>query len=281
MKCFYHRADMDGKCSGALVKMEHPDCEMIGINYGDSFPWETVKPNEDVYMVDFSLQPFEDMERLNAMCNLIWVDHHITAIEESKKRGFRAYIQSLDTNYAGCELTWSLLHPVDPFAPLIKKVAPHFVWLLGRYDVWDHSIPEILEFQSGLRSYGPMYPDDPTWKMLFEDSFVDQVIEIGKIIIKHEKGQNEAYAKSCAYDVLFDSLRCVAINKGLANSLLFASVYDPAKHDAMLCYVWRKDKWTVSLYSSKPEVDVSVVCKARGGGGHKGAAGFQCQELPF
>ena len=73
MKCFYHRADMDGRCSGAIVKMEYPKCEMIGINYGDVFPWESIQQGEVVYMVDFCLQPFEDMERLNSLCELIWV----------------------------------------------------------------------------------------------------------------------------------------------------------------------------------------------------------------
>ena len=38
MKCFYHSADLDGHCSGAIVKMVYPECELIGINYGDKFP---------------------------------------------------------------------------------------------------------------------------------------------------------------------------------------------------------------------------------------------------
>ena len=39
------------------------------------------------------------------------------------------------------------------------------------------------------------------------------------------------------------------------------------------------DKWTVSLYSTS--VDVSEIAKKYGGGGHKGASGFHCKELPF
>ena len=281
MKCFYHSADMDGKCSGAIVKMDYPDCEMIGINYGDQFPWDSIQEGEMVYMVDFSLQPFDDMERLNSMCDLVWVDHHKTAIDESNNRGFRAYIQSLNDKYAGCELTWMLLHPVDPFAPIIKKVLPMFVYLLGRYDVWDHfNTTGALEFQYGIRTLGKMLPDDPKWIEMFDTELVNRIIMDGDLLLKYEKKQNEAYAKSCAYEAVLDGLRCIVINKGLANSLLFESVYDPERHDAMCCYVKRKDKWTVSLYSTKPEIDVSTVCKARGGGGHKGAAGFQCDILP-
>ena len=41
-------------------------------------------------------------------------------------------------------------------------------------------------------------------------------------------------------------------------------------------------QWTVSLYTT-PEtgIDVSLIAKAYGGGGHKQAAGFNAKKLPF
>jgi nanoRNase/pAp phosphatase (c-di-AMP/oligoRNAs hydrolase) len=67
----------------------------------------------------------------------------------------------------------------------------------------------------------------------------------------------------------------------MTNSQTFDSVWDPEKYDAMLTFGWRRGQWTVSLYSVKQDVDVSEVAVKHGGGGHKGAAGFQCTELPF
>jgi len=87
MKCFYHSADLDGHCSGAIVKHFNPECEMFPINYGQTFPWEKIQEDEWIYMVDFSLQPFEDMVKLNQSCNLVWIDHHATAIEDRRKSG--------------------------------------------------------------------------------------------------------------------------------------------------------------------------------------------------
>lgn len=55
MKCFYHKVDLDGQCAGAIIYKRYPECEMIGINYNDKFPWDTIKKNEKVFMVDFSL----------------------------------------------------------------------------------------------------------------------------------------------------------------------------------------------------------------------------------
>ncbi len=82
LKVFYHSADLDGHCSGAIVKYKFPDIEAIKINYGDKFPWGTIYSGETIYMVDFSLQPFEDMIKLNKLANLIWIDHHKTSIDD-------------------------------------------------------------------------------------------------------------------------------------------------------------------------------------------------------
>ena len=42
--CFYHKADLDGVCSAAIVKHFVPECELYGIDYGDEFPWALVRP---------------------------------------------------------------------------------------------------------------------------------------------------------------------------------------------------------------------------------------------
>ena len=46
-----------------------------------------------------------------------------------------------------------------------------------------------------------------------------------------------------------------------------------------LSFVYMGNKWTVGLYSET--IDVSVIAKKYGGGGHTGAAGFVCDTLPF
>ena len=38
--CFYHKSDLDGVCSAAIVKRFVPDCELYGVDYGEEFPWE-------------------------------------------------------------------------------------------------------------------------------------------------------------------------------------------------------------------------------------------------
>lgn len=53
-------------------------------------------------------------------------------------------------------------------------------------------------------------------------------------------------------------------------------------YDLMMPFVRRKDKlWNVSLYSTKDSVDCGAIARNFSGSGHKGAAGFQCKDLPF
>jgi oligoribonuclease NrnB/cAMP/cGMP phosphodiesterase (DHH superfamily) len=47
--------------------------------------FNTIGSQETVFMVDFSIQPFDIMLKLNNACKLIWIDHHNSAIEESMK----------------------------------------------------------------------------------------------------------------------------------------------------------------------------------------------------
>ena len=76
----------------------------------------------------------------------------------------------------------------------------------------------------------------------------------------------------------------ICANRGFTNSKLFDSVYDPDKHHMMVTFVRMKlpaEKWTVSMYSTREDVECGEVAVKYGGGGHKGAAGFQCDKLPF
>jgi len=283
MKCFYHKLDLDGHCSGALIKLEFPECEMIGIDYGDEWVWN-IKPAEVVIMADFCLQPFSDMLKLNDMCNFVWIDHHKTAIEAYKEnlsaiKHSKVPIKGLRRDGTGaCALVWEYLHESSP---------PYLVQLLAKYDVFNHEDKNTLPFQYGMR----LEHTDPstkegmiTWKQLIKGNQVENltrfIIMDGNAVLKYEKQYNAKYAYN-AFETIFENKKCIIINKLLANSMLFDSVWDPDKYAAMIAFGWTGKNWKVSLYTAKNDVDVSAIAKKHGGGGHAGAAGFHCNVLPF
>lgn len=283
LHAFYHSADLDGHCSGAIIKHRFPEAELHPINYNQPFPWDVIGPGDTVYMADFCLEPFEQMVRLSASCSLIWIDHHISSIEAEAYRAYGETIQGArEVGKAGCELTWEYLYP--------DREMPEFVRLLGRYDVWDHRDMhkwdnEILPFQYGLR----LEDTDPLrnwmfWDNLFraDDLFYRDTIGKGKVILAYDNQTSARYMHSHSYEMQFEGLRALIVNVGNVSSRFFESMYDPAKHDIMIAYSCiRGQFWGVTLYSDKPGVDCSALAKKHGGGGHKGAAGFPCKEHPF
>jgi uncharacterized protein len=268
IKCLYHNADLDGQCAGASVKHFLPQAELIGINYGDPFPWDSVQ-GEDVIMVDFSIQPFEGMLKLRDMCDLTWIDHHKSAIEE---RGNRPFAGIQREGIGACALVWEYFNSEEPYA----------VRLLAEYDVWNHKDPATLPFQWGIRLEDTRPENQSLWGDLFDDMInVNSIVNTGKTILRYMAQENEKYIKAAAFETELDGLKCISVNKMLTNSQLFDSIWDPEKYHAMLTFGFRNGKWTVSLYSTRKDVDVSAVAKTHGGGGHKGASGFQCDILPF
>lgn len=347
--CFYHKADLDGVCSGAIVKHFVPDCELYGIDYGEKFDFYAAmcpackgcgircdsermpcdvcdggKQNRTVYMVDVSLSP-KDMKWLAEVSNLIWVDHHKTAIAAyDSPEGGRTWPPHeilLQTDWSACELCWYWFTGADLNDS--NKQIPEAVSLLGRYDVWDKDHPEweskILPFQYGMRAIEGIYdPADSLWELMFirEDAVLDPwdmdlgspVIEVGSAILRYQAEVNRRAIETGAHDVLikaerwFDEdetpaafslcrrdlrgeriiVKALACNTMVFNSQFFEGFFDPERHDVMCAYCQLKDgKWKVSLYSTNPEIDCGEICKTFGGGGHKGAAEFVCDKLPW
>jgi nanoRNase/pAp phosphatase (c-di-AMP/oligoRNAs hydrolase) len=272
MKCFFHKIDLDGKCSGAIVKHDFSAAKCIPFEYSDAFPWDQIEEGEDVFLVDVSLKP-PDMDRLNQMCKLVWIDHHKTAIEatDSKIKGLRK------VGKAGCELTWEYLHQED---------MPYAIILLGRYDVWDKSDKElwdnkILPFQSGMKAFNTSPDNQSFWSRVFDNNdIVQKIIEKGVDILGYQRELHKSIMERQSFDGMFDGHKAIFCNVAGASSQLFDKFYDPAKHDLMVAYSMNKNRtWNVSLYSDK--IDVSQLAKKHGGGGHAGAAGFVAKDLSF
>ena len=239
MKCFFHSSDLDGHASGAIVKNEYSDCKMIGINYGQDFPWDSIEKDETVFMVDFALQPFEDMLKLDKISQLTWIDHHKSAIEKHDKQDL--FIEGLRRIGIGaCALVWEFIYS--------EKLMPYSIILLAEYDVWNHSNPDTLPFQYGMRIEETL-PDSIMWKTalkygLQSGKFVSDKITEGSAILKYVNQSNELYAKGGYFLTDFEGYKCMVINKALANSQLFDSVKN--KEDIKIAFSWRKGTWKYS-----------------------------------
>jgi oligoribonuclease NrnB/cAMP/cGMP phosphodiesterase (DHH superfamily) len=253
---------------------------MIPFQYGQEVPWDLCR-DRNVFMLDVSL-PRNDMETMLATARTFtWIDHHDTAIREMEGLDIKGIRRNGD---AACELAWEYWDR--------SGAMPDAVYLLGRWDVWDHGAdPRVESFQYGMRHRSTDPGDEDTfrtvWRPLLacmetEDAEVDGIVVDGQLLLEYETKYCEKVAHACAFETLFEGHVAVAINRPVANSKTFDSVFDPQIHELMILYFrnkWRK--WTVSLYTGPDHgPHCGELAKRFGGGGHAGAAGFQCDELP-
>jgi hypothetical protein len=258
--------------------------KLQGIEYGNEIPWDLIDGN-DVTVIDWSFQPWSVFDQvIQRAKSVLWIDHHKSAIEEWQRSMCDAdNIETvLDTTRAGCELAWHRFFSAhrEPLA----------VRLLGRYDVWDHEDDRVLPFQYRMR----METTDPKeclengsslWEILLDDSGSDTLVGTfvseGDLVVKYQIQQDERDLKFTWFELDWNGMKWLASNRTGKGSKFFESLYDPLKHHGMMAFGWTGRHWRIGLYSDREDVDCSAICKANGGGGHKGAAGFQCDRLPF
>lgn len=291
MICIYHSKDLDGYTSGAIVKRKFPEVKLIGYDYGQPFPWDSIEDDETVIMIDVSL-PMQEMDALAAKSkDLVWIDHHISAINDYKKFiEHEDVIEStfleiyghavLENGISACEGGWKYFFPDEAMPTAVKLLGEYDTWRNGDKERWEQA---ILPFQYGMRqicSSPEMFPVELfNWYDIITDNPVYRIIHDGKLIMSYQAQMNAQQCKRAAFEAEFKGLRAICLNGGGLGSDTFKSVYDESKHDIMMPFQFNGKFWTVSLYSTKPEVDCSAICKSMGGGGHKGAAGFTITDI--
>ena len=278
MKCFYHN-DMDGHCSGAIVYkymkeegVELLDSDFIEVNYSQPFPLDKVSEDELVIIVDFSLEKIEDFRKLLELTpNVVWIDHHKTAIEKYPESEFKCEgVRKIGE--AACVLTWQYFYP--------GKTIPLAVDLLGDYDVWTFKYKNKTEnFQYGVKIEDTR-PTSKIWEQWLDPwSMCDTEIENGAIIRGYIKNVNSNTCKNWMFKSELEGYKVVCCNFSGQGLKLFDSVKE--EFDIMSTFTFNGEKWVVSLFTKKDNIDVSEIAKKYGGGGHRKAAGFSCLELPF
>lgn len=287
MKVFYHN-DMDGECAGHVINSYDdwptPSASFQAMQYGDEFPFDEIKPDSRVYILDYSIEPAE-MERLLKITeNVIWIDHHKTAIE--KYAEFPEEILGLrSTEMAGCCLAYQWVWKNrSPYDRMLEKI-PRYVKLVGDRDTWAFEYGDTTRhFFAGMQAEDT-FSRAPIWDELRWDEDLDTLnatIKNGILIQRYKDRTRQAAVRENGWWLEFHGYRCYAVNGG-RGSEPFEAVVPEAEIWIAFSYM-PAGFWTVSLYSDK--VDVSEIAKqyefqGKGGGGHKGASGFQCAYPPF
>lgn len=297
----FHSADYDGIFCREIARKFLPDAELIGWNFGDpAIKMPSLTDDGLIYVLDLPVDKplgFDyglcPMQPFVSPRHFVWIDHHKTSIETHPADipGYRI------DGVAACRLAWQwftnksrTLSCLDSGGMasrqdfLNRKVSePLAVRLAGEYDVWDKRDPDAETFQYSMRV---SVVDEFTWKGLLNgnDKLVEAMLQTGAIAQRYAQKIDADLVRQKSYRLKWEGLDFLVLNTGRFNSLTFAALDVPETgHDALMGYCFNGKVWTVSIYHSKhrTDLDLSEIAKRYGGGGHKGAAGFTCDKLPF
>lgn len=170
-----------------------------------------------------------------------------------------------DMKRSGAQIAWDYFND--------EAERPQFIDLIGDRDLWKFQYGDVTKrFSAALRTY-PMTFE--AWDRI-ADCPEDLVAEGGGILRAHNA--NIAKFLADAYEMKMSGHKVPVVNvpyhyaSDTAHAMLMA--YPDAPFTA--CWFRRGDgmiQW--SLRSEDSRLDVSEIAKARGGGGHRNAAGFQ------
>ncbi|MCK5072607.1 MAG: hypothetical protein KAQ98_04215 [Bacteriovoracaceae bacterium] len=285
MKVFYHN-DMDGRCAAFCVYEYYlgrndSELEFIEMNYNMPFPFDDVHKGEEVWIVDYSIDP-DEMDRLLGITkNIHWIDHHVTAI--NKFSDYKINLNGIRlSGIAGCALTYKYIKKLEGDSSTIHDLdgVPEFIRLVHDRDVWkwEHG-NKTGYFHLGMLARNT-HPTSKEWQDLASGASLEPILAEGRVIQKYRDQWASDYLESWGMDVIFEGHRCMAMNIGSVGSEYFESVRERG-YDIVIPFIFDGEKWSVSLFSLNKNVDVSKLAAKYGGGGHMDAAGFTCRELPF
>ncbi|MFI3241394.1 MAG: DHHA1 domain-containing protein [Alphaproteobacteria bacterium] len=275
--CIYHIADHDGKGSGGIVKSVYPNTNFLGFNHDMSVPYDKIEKYHRIVICDIAL-PIEYMFELSKTKELIWIDHHISVIneyEELMKTGKYEPIEGLRKNgTAACELTWQYFYP--------NKEIPLGLKLLALNDLFQLEDPRVRPFEYAIQSMGVNRPNEPIWEQLINNEInIEETVAKGNAILDWIKIRNYRLARGMVFESEFMGMKCLCANMPQGYSEFFDSVENKHKFDFFInFYMNKKNHWKFSIYTEKDDVDVSKIAAYFGGGGHKKASGATTEKLP-
>jgi oligoribonuclease NrnB/cAMP/cGMP phosphodiesterase (DHH superfamily) len=170
---------------------------------------------------------------------------------------------------AACVLTWRTFFP--------EGALPQAVTLIGDRDIWQMAYPETRAFSEGLFQERIDPTNDRLWEPLLDDEAerVRRLIERGRVLYDARLKSIKDVVSHYGFVTSFEGHRTMVVNhRGNGDMGEFIR---KAGYELAYCYVEAVRngilQTVVTLYSD--QIDVSEIARKFGGGGHRGAAGFQ------
>lgn len=264
--------------------------------------FRTAAPNATIVHIDHHQTTFDALE----------------ALSDEDKTLMSTVIQFYKNGLSGCLLTWiwscmrddERKHPMDVWFDFTLNYThvgfkpdddgydrmyniPSIVRWINDWDVWTFEIQNTTEFHYGFmleENKSPLNKD--LWGPALNDRRIEYILDTkyvkpGAVILQYineiNKGALErAYVDDIAWkdaNGKWQTAQILMLN-ATGNSMVFGDKIKEYPAVLLWHYSGRGHQFHYSLYSHEGGLDVSVIAKHYGGGGHVHASGFQSEYEP-
>ena len=256
--CIYHGNCADGFGAAWVVRKALGNIEFFAGKYQESPPDVTGK---DVVMVDFSYKRPVLLEIAEKANSILIIDHHKTALEDLVNLPWKVTTK-FDMGHSGAMLTWKWYFPCQEPPPLLLHIEDR--------DLWRFALPNTRQVMANVFSY-PY--DFEVWDQLMAMPLHTLLSEGAAIERKHFKDIKELLGVTTREMCIGGY--CVPV-ANLPYTMSSDAGHEMAKGKPFAaCYYDAPNGRNFSLRSTDEGVDVSVIAKQYGGGGHRNASGFR------
>jgi uncharacterized protein len=250
--------------------------------------------NKNVIIIDVAYKSNILKQISQVAKNVLFIDHHITIRDDViSLKSYKNLTVIYDKHESGASLVHKYFYP--------KSKIPEFVKYIKDNDIGKWKYKQTLPFLSALEvsfNYEPTHNNLKKWDLLLNNSYVENMIEKGKIyeeykkyLIKKQASQaNIRYfpSKTIINDIndkhiLTEGMYKIAILNGGCPSTSLVGKYIAENIECDFCMLYtyniHKKIYIISLRSKS--MDVGEIAKLFGGGGHKLAAAFSISSEKY
>jgi uncharacterized protein len=297
-KVIYHGGCSDGWCAAwiAAHALGIGEENLIRASYGSKLPYEQLRPEDEVWLVDFSYPREQLLELATLVARVVVLDHHKTAQAElADLHGCDLGIEVVfDMNRSGARIVYDEMlvkcRELGSPALQIRSSWMQVFDIVSRYvqdrDLWQWKLHLSREVSAYLASL-PFTLEG--WNMLFHTDWTD--VERGGLAIqRYVERKTEELVRPSRYMLAdigaFKDIALTNICVGAPGS----EVLDVLCKDRPFAVGWSQNgdgTFYYSLRSNGSDTDVGAFARSmrdRGtafaGGGHAKAAGFSTRYRP-
>lgn len=300
---FYHKGCPDGQCAAWVYKRKMRD---LGISsdkvlfipmIAGKYPKETDVKDKRILMVDVCPKK-EEIEEIIKTCEYLYIlDHHEsgeTDVRDIKKSMNKNIHVIFDMKRCGAQIAWDYFYPKSEEIYLSMDLVdnrPWFIDVVADRDLWKWKYPTSKSLGAYL-FFHRYWSSFDRWDSCLDNKIdslmgvfdLEKMILEGNLLLEVEAREiKEAVRTAFLTDFTTPSgvdykVRFVICKYSLASEVgnILSSMED-CSFAVMARYDYDTDEWWLSC-RGKDKVNLSVLCKEFGGGGHPNAAGFSIKN---